>query len=157
VGMSILSSTDTLVAAAARSVTRRRFLRNSGAAALGVALAATGTSTSTYASGTPGSPCGPSPICPDVVCNSTYNCDTDAAARRRNYATFDCASDTAPNCWLEDYTNCGGTKWKCCDCCGYEGTGSICSGCNATKRACICKSKCSVTDGCSQWGVANSC
>jgi len=148
--------TDGLVLATARAFTRRRLLRNAGAVALGAAFTTTLTRDA-WAHGSHGSPCGPSPICPDAACNSTFNCNTADTARRRNYNTFDCGTDTASNCWTEDYTGCGGYKWKCCDCCAYHGTGNVCSGCTNTKRACICRSRCDITDGCSQWPNVCNC
>jgi hypothetical protein len=140
---------DRMAREAAREVTRRRFLRTAGGAAVGmsVGVALAGIPNRASATGSLGWPCGPSPICPSAACGSNGQCA--GTARRRNYATYNCSSPTAANCWVEDYSWCGPFfKWKCCDCCAYSGGGPTCAVCTDNKKACICRSRCDIAGGC---------
>lgn len=132
---------DRVVIKAATTITRRKFLRNTGATALGVALGAAyftrvepAWAIDCY--GNHG-PCGPSPLCPFGVCSSAGKCNV---YWRRVHDTFTCdRSGTVSNCWAE-HCECGATwagTWNCCDCCGAQGGGSTCTGGCGT--ACICR------------------
>src|SRR4051794_26717548 len=101
---------DRVVLTMAKSVTRRRFLRNTGATALGVALGTAyfGKTNSAWAGafdcyGSHG-PCGPSPICPTGICGGgeCFN------YHRRPHDGFTCGTATVANCWAE-YCECGAT------------------------------------------------
>ena len=135
-------ATDQLVVRAATGITRRRFLRNAGSAALGISLGSAYFLSRTRVADAFGScsthPCGPSPLCVGT-CNG-YLC---WSCYRRPYEGSTCASPTTPNCWTETCTS--GTwqgKWNCCDCCCPNQGGNSCSGCpNSTYRKCICRKK----------------
>jgi hypothetical protein len=137
----IIDTADRVAVAAAHAMTRRRFVRNTGAGALGIALGATLTGVrpqSAFAMGSRSHPCGPSPI--TSVC-SNNNCNPPLACGRRAYATYTCSG--ASNCWHEDYRSSGGGLWSCCDICIDHGSGSRCSGnCNQSAlRAAICRER----------------
>ncbi len=149
--LGIVSISDRLAARAATTVTRRRFLRNAGALALATSMSATlgGRVTPAIATGTASHPCGPSPLCPSAACGQYGNCDTAGTPRKRVYNTNDCAPDSGvSNCWVEDYTASGHRKWRCCDCCAYNGAGARCDVCDNVKYSCICRINCNNTSLC---------
>lgn len=135
---------DRMAVRAAHAVSRRRFLRNTGSGALGLALGAALAGTReagvAFAHGTSSHPCGPSPIASSSYCPGG-NCNAPSACGRRAYSTYTCSGSS--NCWSEDYRSSGKGLWNCCDICIPGGTGSSCSGnCNQyAKRAAICRSK----------------
>jgi hypothetical protein len=137
---------DRLTTAAARGVTRRRLLRNSGAGALGLALgsamAGTEFAGTALAHGTSSHPCGPSPIASENCPCYRGNCNVPCACIKRNYSTYTCNA-SASNCWTEDYRNVGKGRWSCCDVCVVNGSGPRCSGsCGSYgKHAAICRTK----------------
>ncbi len=136
----VLTLPSATVDRAARGLTRRRLIRRGGGAAIGVALGSRvlmwGTPPA-RANGTPGSPCGPSPLCPGSNCwnGQCSNC------AGRVYNTFTCAPGQPGGCWVENYCGTGQGKWQCCDCCCFNGTGSVCSSCgdSHTRKACLCR------------------
>lgn len=131
---------DGVVASAARAMTRKRFLRNSGTVALTLAFggAFLGKTDRAWATGTCYSigsgPCGPSPLCTSN-CNGAGECGSFC---RRQYNNFNCPCGlSTANCWTE-HCACGASwagLYSCCDCCGSGGGGSAC-GCGT---ACICR------------------
>jgi|HubBroStandDraft_6_1064221.scaffolds.fasta_scaffold1734240_2 hypothetical protein len=137
---------DRVALSAARSVTRRRLLRNAGAGALGLtlgaALAGTREARVAFAHGSAGSPCGPSPIAPAGSCPSG-NCNPPAECFGRYYNTFTCDGQFNGGCWSEDYRGTGQGLWNCCDICLNSGSGTACSGSCGTygHRAAICRTR----------------
>lgn len=135
--------------AAARRITRRRFLERSARVAVligaglngilgfGRDVAAAGTARACYSCS---DPCGPSPPCSSSYCSSTGQC-AGSNVKRRVHDTFQCGTSSTANCWLENCCACSPPKgfWNCCDCCAPAG-GISCSGCS-TKKACICQKK----------------
>ena len=137
--------TDRVAAAAAAQVTRRRFLRNTGAAALGLTLGAglagSRSAREAFASGTASSPCGPSPIASSGYCPGG-RCGPPSACTGRRYDTYTCSGSSG--CWTEDYRSSGRGYWRCCDICANNGSGPRCSGsaCGSFgNRAAICRSR----------------
>ncbi len=134
---------DRVVRSAARGVTRRRFMRNAGAGALGLSLAAAlgdlKLGRSAYAVGTSRRPCGPSPLCPSKRCYGGQ-CSN---APGRVYNSYRCRPRRGGGCWTEDYRHVGRGRWRCCDCCAVDGGGARCSSCgdNRRRRACICRKR----------------
>jgi len=138
---------DRIVRRAARGLTRRRFMRNLGAGALGLSLgAALGDlklAKTAQAHGTWRHPCGPSPICPHNRCYAGH-CRNSAG---RLYNHFSCVSYRYRDymCWTEDYRNRGRGRWRCCDCCSLSGGHLRCSSCpggdHMRRRACICRKR----------------
>jgi hypothetical protein len=136
---------DTLVAGAARGMTRRRVLRNAGGFALGAAatVAYAGTRPDIAAACTYWSGCGPAPRCADYRCTG-YKCNggrSDTAWALWQGGSAPCSGDSGvDNCW----TICqSGTKYFCCDCCAYRPSctaGDSCYNCGSSGwRKCICK------------------
>jgi hypothetical protein len=124
---------DKLAQGAARQVSRRRFLRNSGAAALGAALSGAmlgtgrGRAAVTYATST----CSGSPVCASGRCFDGQ-CSNSAG---RHWATSTCWPSHLGGCWT---TGC----WRCCDCCQFESTSAgKCSSCgdSNTRYKCHCE------------------
>jgi hypothetical protein len=143
VGRSFFEFPDRLVASSARSVTRRRFLRNAGGAALGASLGVAYLSRSgpALAFGTADNPCGPSPLCVYTKCSGTpSNCNSSPPGNcsRRHYNDSSYPCTTEYNCWNEDYRSVGKGWWRCCDCCCDGVGGPNCSGCSG--QPCICRS-----------------
>jgi hypothetical protein len=137
---------DRVVAKSAHALTRRRFLRNAGNAALGATLAATylGTRPELAEACTFSNFCGPSPICGGFRCTGSVHqlCNTSRSDTKwRKHDQFVCGTAADINCW---YSPCsGGVKYQCCDCAGNDtgGCGFITSGCGSgTWRSCICQS-----------------
>ncbi len=130
---------DALTGRAAVVVTRRRLLRNAGAATVGVAVGSRILGWGTpgaRAAGTPSSPCGPSPLCPGSNC---FNGQCSNCAGRI-YDTFTCNPGNPGGCWIENY--CGNTgKYQCCDCCCFNGGGNKCGTCgdSNSRYACVCR------------------
>ena len=141
---------DEIVVQGARTVTRRRFLRNAGASAFGVALATTFFGARPYAAHAShvNTICGPSPYCRQSRC-SGYRCHNTDRTRWRAYNGNKCGSSRTKNCW----TTCrNGAKYRCCDCCAdrYQSDmlsqrghprGPRCYGCPGSARwyTCICR------------------
>lgn len=97
-----------------------------------------------------GFPCGPSPVCPDRFCRADGQCKlAEAGVKRRGpWESFNCASDTANNCWTEEC--CGPDDpvpnpghFRCCDCCVPTPENPRCDNCS--KHRCLCKNR---TSGC---------
>lgn len=138
---------DRVAVASARTVTRRRLLRNAGAAALGaslgLAMAGTEDVGVAFADGSASHPCGPSPIAPSGYCATGTNCGPPSACGGRYHDTYTCNGQFAGGCWNEDYRSQGKGLWSCCDVCINSGTGPACSGnCNSyAKRAAICRTR----------------
>lgn len=135
---------DQLATATARAVSRRRFLRNAGAAALTTSLgvAYVGSRAPRGLASGPNDPCGPSPICITTDCTGTpNNCTTTSPAfcSRRTHDRYTCTTDY--NCWNEDYRGTGQGLWRCCDCCCPNYTLNPCSNCGFSSGACICRSR----------------
>lgn len=141
----VMGIADGLALRAARTVTRRRFLRNAGAGALGFALSTTFVGmrvTDAFAHGTAKHPCGPSPRCKSSQCRSGQcYVATPRSNERRVYNHWTCnANPKRNNCWSENYGT--GNIHSCCDCCMAGGHGHRCHGraCYAPHlRACICR------------------
>jgi hypothetical protein len=140
----LLAGADRLALGAAGVITRRRLFRNAGAGALGLAIVTSFGGLRpgrALAHGTSSHPCGPSPIASSGYCPGG-NCGPPAACTRRRYNYYTCSSSTA-NCWPEDYRNVGRGRWRCCDICANNGTGTRCSGsCGSYgHRAAICRTR----------------
>lgn len=154
-GSGATTAVDRGVRRAASLMTRRRFLRNVGTTALGmalsVALAGTHFAGRSFANtvNRPSDPCGPSPKCRQVNCQNNGQCKTGTNdnCRCRPYAGGTCegcgyAAFPSGQCWVENYCGTGQGKWRCCDCCCARNAdqGSICSSCaGAQRRRCICR------------------
>lgn len=141
-----LDQIDAATGAAARLITRRRFLTRAGQAIffVGVTGVMLGTRFTEIASahGNCNSPCGPSPLCPGSGCSgSTGLC----VQKYRNYEGSTCQSGASGTSWTEDYCGSTGCNWagtllRCRDCCHGTPTGSNCNGtCDGHKHKCICR------------------
>ena len=136
----LLDAPASMVERTASVITRRRLLRNTGGAAVGVALGSrflTWGTPPARANGTPSSPCGPSPLCPGGNCwnGQCSNC------AGRVYNTYTCNPNQPGGCWNENYCGTSQGKWQCCDCCCFNGGGPKCSSCgdSNSRYACICR------------------
>jgi hypothetical protein len=151
----ILAPIDGLVERSAVVITRRRFVRNVGAAALGAAVATTvGGGLKTFKSfggiyfgGT--HICGPSQYCNHTSRCNGYQCHQSSQSSYSRYAQATCSGTAGvTNCWGVCDTDSGG-YYFCCDCCddynpGARSDGSAalrCSGCATTRWVCICHSQ----------------
>lgn len=139
--MKVSESPERLAAAAARGLTRRRFMRRAGSVALGatVATAYVGRAPDDVkAVCTSPSPCYGAPRCGSFRCNSWY---CDAARADTNWSCYGggrcCGNSGVNNCW--DHPP---TRTRCCDCCAYNPsckTGAPCSSCGSSGwYTCIC-------------------
>lgn len=139
---------DELVVRAARgtALTRRRFLRNAGCAAVSTSFVlAMGTrANASHVSGcgdlkADGRVCGPSPYCSSSRCYESGACHNSTRTKPRAYASNYCigSGDGYVNCWC---TAAFGNKYRCCDCCvDYNTGGNACqSNCGSGWYACIC-------------------
>lgn len=133
--------------AAARSVSRRTFLKRAGqmAFAVGVSMswivkAASPAAARCYQCG---DPCGPSPPCGSSKCVSgTGDCKTSVAGvRYRDHDDFFCTNSSG-QCWTANC--CAGVcppgqqqSRLCCDCCIDADPNTCTSPCDP-KKACIC-------------------
>lgn len=146
------TAADELVARAAVTVTRRRFLRNAGTAALGVALSTALVGTQFFGNARantvhrPSNPCGPSPKCNSSNCTNDGQCrdGLDHNCRCRPYAAGTCepcpvGSFPSGQCWVENYCGSGNGRWRCCDCCCPNATGDPCTSCSSPRQKCICR------------------
>jgi hypothetical protein len=144
-------SPESLAAATARVMTRRRLLRNAGGVALGAALttAYLGTRPEAKAACTTSSVCGPSPLCGSFRCDG-YHCDV--IANETLWAKWGpgeqpCSVDSGvDNCW--DVCSPAGKEHRCCDCCAKDPgctTGAACTHntlCpSGNWRKCICRAQ----------------
>jgi hypothetical protein len=138
---------DRLVAAAARGMTRRRALRNSGGVALGAAVATAylGRGSDVAAACTWSTVCGPAPLCGGTRCNG-FRCDIGRAdtwwAHYEGGAAPCSGTNGVNNCWETGCVN--HQIWRCCDCCAKNAgctSGDTCFDCPAgTWHKCICHS-----------------
>lgn len=131
---------DRVALTLARTITRRRLLRNAGGAALALSLGGAflgkpDVARASYGCYDPNGPCGPSPICNGLNCSGG---ECGSGMTRRTHDNFDC-SGASNNCW-STHCECGSTwagLWSCCDCCASNGGGNHCGSCG---YACICRS-----------------
>jgi hypothetical protein len=149
----LLAGADHLVSATARIITRRRFMRNAGAAAFGGALAtATGATWPLKANAGiyPGNHvCGPSQYCPSNRCDGFHCHQTNRTSYRPYGGSYCSGTSGVTNCWTSPCVR--GGKYMCCDCCMddypgpdvYGNPSGRCSGCpsSAAWYKCICHSK----------------
>jgi hypothetical protein len=87
-------------------------------------------------------PCGPSPRCNAVACQSA-NCRVSRSdTEKRAHNQSGCCSSTCSgtqNCWTENCCDrAANAEVRCCDCCGPGGSTS-CSGANCPGTQCICE------------------
>ena len=140
--MTATLSPDTIVAATAKGLSRRRMLGNAGSVALGAALFTALGAKSDVAEAQCASayPCGPAPMCGCDRCNDGYSWQCDGAEPNTDPARWGPGSQPCSpsygNCWMSGSIH-------CCDCCAYFPTcrtGALCYNCGAGNwYKCICR------------------
>jgi hypothetical protein len=147
---SILQPVDRMVAASARTLTRRKMLRGAGATiATSVVAAGVWRPGMAWAECVGIAPrfsgnrvCGPSPYCNDWRCYSSGACHNTSNHKPRGYGGSSCIStgEGYGNCWCVCDSN---NLYRCCDCCAntYQGGDTVyCSGCGGGNwYRCICR------------------
>jgi hypothetical protein len=145
-GERALDKLDQAVVGAARGITRRKLMRNAGAAAFGASLSAAflggplqRRAAADHFIGT--GPCAGSPHCNEVRCTGPAGSSCDGSrpdTKWRVYASSQCESGGDDhNCW----TTCNGNQLlRCCDCCvNVAGGVNNCTGCGAGQwHRCYC-------------------
>jgi hypothetical protein len=140
--MTILQVPDRLVAATARGVTRRRFVRRAGSVALGGVIAGAYVLRPEEARAACNwdiAPCSGSPLCGGFRCDG-YKCIVSSTPHTNwsCYTRYLCCNNAGTaNCWCN-----GGTR--CCDCCAYDAGCKIteCTCHSSNHWGCICRGAC---------------
>jgi hypothetical protein len=144
VKVSKMLSPESVAAATARLVSRRRLLRNAGTVALGTAMTTAyfGMRPEVAQACTFSSVCGPSPLCGPSRC-SGYSCVPSTTTKWMKYGLYQCGTNANDNCWSVCRNN---ILWYCCDCCaknaGCTTNAQPCTGCGSTGwTSCICRAQ----------------